>query len=313
MFLLYLSLGSETAESFHVTISRQLNSRIVVPTAGNVSKFRPKLQKPVVKTPEPLTVPSPKRPRALDAQGVLTLSHHHVPNKALRLVKSTKMKNVVLDDYEEEFGDGKPIVTSQLGTSDTLLQPPSQCALMKSCSMKPELEKPYSSDPICFHNVITLVVISFLSSREIWVTTQLDKLLSIAVPEIKRLLLIDWRPLLQPRYNYELQNSIDMNRVDMATALAVRCGLDPGKIVRTLGGEYTASWRDVSYILENVKSVVSTEDYNHMKRILTSGCPSVLKFEEPLSNKLKMIERGNQKSVLDNPDGVNKIMNKEDR
>ena len=109
-----------------------------------------------------------------------------------------------------------------------------------------------------------------MSSKEIWAITQLDKILSIAVPEIKRLLLIDWRPLLNPRCNYESQNSIDTNRVDMATALAVRSGLDPGKIVRSMAGEYTASWRDVDFILENVQSVVSPEDYGHIKRILTS-------------------------------------------
>ena len=111
--------------------------------------------------------------------------------------------------------------------------------------------------------------------------------MSVAVPDIKSLLLVDWRPLLQPRYNYELQTSIDIKRVDMATALAIRCGFDPGKIVRTLGGGYTASWRDITFILKNIQSVVSSEDYNHIKRILTCGCPSVLKFEEPLSKQAK--------------------------
>ena len=63
----------------------------------------------------------------MDSQGGLTLSHHQIPNKALRLFTSKKMKTVVLDDYQNEFGDDKPIVTSQLGTSNTSLQPPSQC------------------------------------------------------------------------------------------------------------------------------------------------------------------------------------------
>ena len=31
----------------------------------------------------------------------------------------------------------------------------------------------------------------------------------------------------------------------MNTALAIQCDFDPGKIVRTLGGEYTGEWRDV--------------------------------------------------------------------
>ena len=102
--------------------------------------------------------------------------------------------------------------------------------------MKPELKKQYSSDPICFYNVAALVMNSFLSSKEMWAITQLNKFMSVAVPDIKRLLLVDWRPLLQPRYNYELQTSIDIKRVDMATVLAIRCWFDPGKIERTLGG-----------------------------------------------------------------------------
>ena len=101
--LLYLPLGSEIVESFHVTTSRQLNSKIVVPTAGNISKFRARIPKPVVENPKPVIVPGPKRPRVLDSQDALTLNHHQIPNKALRLVKSTKMKNVVLDDYQNEF------------------------------------------------------------------------------------------------------------------------------------------------------------------------------------------------------------------
>ena len=61
------------------------------------------------------------------------------------------------------------------------------------------------------------------------------------VPEIKRLLLVDWRPILQPRLDYESQTHIDPGRVDMATVLAIRSGFDPGKIVRILGREYTGA------------------------------------------------------------------------
>ena len=101
----------------------------------------------------------------------------------------------------------------------------------------------------------------------------------MVVPEVARLLKIDWRPLLEPRFNYQSQHSIDEHRVDMATALAVRSGLDPGKIVRTLGGEYTGAWRDVDKVLDAVSSVVSESDYAHIKRILMQGCPQSSLFE----------------------------------
>jgi hypothetical protein len=50
-----------------------------------------------------------------------------------------------------------------------------------------------------------------------------------------------------------------------------------------------------------------------MKRILLDSCPAQLDFEEPLSNKIEMIERGNSKSFNNNIDLVLKTMNKEDR
>ena len=99
----------------------------------------------------------------------------------------------------------------------------------------------------------------------------------------------------------------------MATALAMRSGLDPGKIGRTVGREYTGARRNVKYILESVEHVVSKYDYHHIKRIPTTGCPTKLEFEESQANKLKMIQRGNQKSVLDYPRLVDNIFNREDR
>ena len=104
-----------------------------------------------------------------------------------------------------------------------------------------------------------------------------------------------------------------MNQVNMATSLALRSGLDPGRVVRTLGGEYTAAWREVNTIVHEIKLVVNLEAYQHIKRILTKGCPSKLMFGEPKENKLETIKRGNQKSVLDNPELVNNTINEEDR
>jgi hypothetical protein len=50
-----------------------------------------------------------------------------------------------------------------------------------------------------------------------------------------------------------------------------------------------------------------------MKQILLDGCPAQLDFEEPLSNKIEMIECGNSKSINANTNLVLKTMNKEDR
>ena len=99
----------------------------------------------------------------------------------------------------------------------------------------------------------------------------------------------------------------------MATALAVRTGLDPGRIVRTLNGEYTGARRNVKQVLKAVSFVVSSEDYQHIEQILTQGCPYSLEFQEETSSKLQVIARGNQKSFTKNLPVEKKTMNKEDR
>ena len=62
-----------------------------------------------------------------------------------------------------------------------------------------------------------------------------------------------------------------------------------------------------------MKDHVSTDDFNHMKRILLDGSPSKLTFDEPLANKSLMIQQGNSKSFNNNPELVLRTMNKEDR
>ena len=99
----------------------------------------------------------------------------------------------------------------------------------------------------------------------------------------------------------------------MASAAMGHFGMDPGKIVRWLGGEYIGGCCNVARILSTVQGHITKDNYAHMKRILIGSCPVELKFDKPLSNKLTMIKRGNLKSFNDNPKLVLKMVNKEER
>ncbi len=99
----------------------------------------------------------------------------------------------------------------------------------------------------------------------------------------------------------------------MASSAMIHFGLDPGKFVLFLSGEYTGQYRDVRSTLDAVRDHVNMDDYNHIKRILMDGCPSQLTFKEPSSNILEFIPRGNSKNFIANPKLVRKTMNKEDR
>ena len=244
----------------------------------------------------------------------LPLAFDPPPTKnTMSLVTGTKEKRRILQQYEMKFGAGysDSIITKKKGKLTTDDVSPS----ISSARMRPELNRYYRVDTITLHNVIAIVMREYaeFSPSEILAIRLLDKDFAVFVPKALRWLQVDFSSLRDPRYDYEKQTTIDPNRVLMANAAMVHFGLDPGRFVRWLAGEYTGHARDVRSTLAAVRNLISIEDYKHMERILVQGCPAELHFEEPLANKLEMIQRGNSRSFEDNTDLVLKTMNKEDR
>jgi hypothetical protein len=100
-------------------------------------------------------------------------------------------------------------------------------------------------------------------------------------------------PLQDPNLGFKQQDHIDPYHVEMANMAMIHFGLDPGKFVRFLSGEYTGQHRDVHHNLDAVRDHVTSDDHDHIKRILLDVCPVQLTFEEPSSNKSEFISCGN--------------------
>ena len=103
--------------------------------------------------------------------------------------------------------------------------------------MKPEEDKYYGLTDLTFLNAVVLVVDSFLCMKDVLSLSRSGKVMNKIAPETHCLFKIDYTPILEPRENYQDQENVDPHRVDMATALVICVGLDPGRIVRTLEGE----------------------------------------------------------------------------
>ncbi len=101
----------------------------------------------------------------------------------------------------------------------------------------------------------------------------------------------------------------------MASTAMIHFGLNPGKFICFLGGEYTGCTHDIHWTLSAVKDYISPEDLAHMKHILLDSCAAAaeLTFEEPLSSKMETISRGNSKSFNKNPEIVKKTIKKKER
>ncbi len=93
----------------------------------------------------------------------------------------------------------------------------------------------------------------------------------------------------------------------------IHFGLDPGKFVCFLLGEYTGLHWDIFHTLDAVRDHITSDDYKYSKQILLDGCPAQLTIKEPFRNKLEFTSCGNSKSFVENPQLVQKTINKEDQ
>jgi hypothetical protein len=141
--------------------------------------------------------------------------------------------------------------------------------------MKPALNKWYWASELSILNVImTVVKEHHLSSRNLKYLRLVNKSFSKMIPNGLRWLQTNFSPLIEPHYSYKQQEHIDTSWVKMASAGMIHFGLDPGKFIRFLGGEYTGYTHDVHRTLSAVKDHISPEDLAHMKQMILNGCPA---------------------------------------
>ena len=83
--------------------------------------------------------------------------------------------------------------------------------------------------------------------------------------------------------------------------------------MRYLGHEFTGQWRNVDAIMQRVSPLIDPLDAEHIKRILTKGCPAEFDFEVEHNNKMLFSEQGNEPSVKQNQAVVQQTLNEEER
>jgi hypothetical protein len=89
--------------------------------------------------------------------------------------------------------------------------------------------------------------------------------------------------------------------------------LDFGLVTHYLGGKYTAEWRDVKEILSLSEPFVTPKVLSQMERILTTGCPLYLNWEEDAANKRAFVSCCNLPSIAQHDKLVAKMLTKEVR
>jgi len=97
---------------------------------------------------------------------------------------------------------------------------------------------------------------------------------SVLIRDVPRLMQVDVSSLLEPHLDYANQVEIQRECVWKMTACAVYYYMDLGLVSLFLGGEYSATWRDIDAILAGVHPHISHTYFEHIERILYAGCPA---------------------------------------
>ena len=176
------------------------------------------------------------------------------------IVKGKGHKMQILQEYEAEFRADHPksIITKRKGKRS--FEP----YIITPTCMLPSIKKYYRVQELTLYNVITTVIKEYRTSFN---STDLQNLSSInhefsrMIPNTIRWLKLDFSPLRESHNKYERQTSILSSRVEMASAAMIHFGLDPGKLVQWLGGEYTGARRDVNRTLAAVRDHVNEDDF----------------------------------------------------
>ena len=229
-------------------------------------------------------------------------------------------KNVILEEYTQacsmKEGLSRQVTSSNKGEPTNLPNYPTIAQLVRDCQMKPSLNHQYRVEGLILQNVIVIILREsdgFLSPIDIKNLSAVNSLYNEVIRDVCLFRKLDFSPLREPRIGYADQQAIQQARVDMATAAMIHYGLHPGMLIRYLKGEYIGESRNIAAILQAVSPHINEDDTNHIRRILTQGCPSKLILSEPNDMKFKMIAQGNQQTFQMYPEAVTKTMNKEER
>jgi hypothetical protein len=118
------------------------------------------------------------------------------------------------------------------------------------------------------HNVITTIIKEcrvIFSKEDLSNLCLVNKDFTNIVPKVLHWLRVNFAPLRDPCMGYEQQDHIDPYCMEMASMAMIHFGLNPGKFVHFLSGEYTGQHWQVCCTLDAIRDHITSDNYGHIK------------------------------------------------
>ena len=170
----------------------------------------------------------------------------------------------------------------------------------------------YAAKSFC-HVLLPLLKSGYLSCRA---TKNLEKA-SFRARQLQQLRKkyspIDFRKLQGFQSDWEETECIRQDWRDMTTACALHYNGDIATVVRYIGGPHVNAHIDAANVLAKLKPIVTTDVFDDVQRILTTGAPAYCNAEASQANFDAYLQYGNHKSARENPKVFEKTIIKQSK
>ncbi len=144
--------------------------------------------------------------------------------------------------------------------------------------------------------------------------------LTIALPPLQQLhqAILDlddynFRWIKEPNQDWASQTEIDPRKQTAFLAWLFHYNMDTSLVMRFLGGNYTAAYRNVDNIIKQILPYVDPNLLRHYCGVMTTGCLIVFNAKCLRKNFMTYWTHGNNPSIAKKLAAVMKTMNKEER
>ena len=178
---------------------------------------------------------------------------------------------------------------------------------------RPTNDLVFTVEKVFDHLVPPLFNSGFLTDEEIEKVCECHGLYKVFRRAMLRYKNHDFSAIAEYNRDWATQTSIPKDRVENFLAALIHYNLDMGAVIRYAGNNYTAEYRDVDTILQEIERAVSPDILEQCRRILKQGSPTKMHGDMSRKNYEAYRKYGNEPTIEQNMEKVMKTINKEER
>lgn len=161
--------------------------------------------------------------------------------------------------------------------------------------------------------LLCIVKSGFLTEEDKELLGTVHPLIAHLIKVIQKLSKLDFSSLRNYNTDWATQKAIPQDRVKKLLACLLHYDGRVADVMRYLGGNYTAEYRNVKERMKRLEGLVDRELLDRYEQLMSTGAPSKFVAETTRQNAELYRTRGNHPSIVEKADQVQVTMNKEER